>query len=107
MERLIKNMMSWAGVTESQLEKEKIIQTSFGQTLSWEYLTYVKNNPIENWKTPAYILYAEKDNITELCVVDDFVKKFNCHLTIMENGEHWFHTSEQIEFLKKWIKGSA
>ena len=97
------------------LQNDNVGKRSINRKLSslrafFKYLmknSIIKNNPIENWKTLTYILYAEKDNITELCVVDDFVKKFNCHLTIVENGEHWFHTPEQIEFLKKWIKGSA
>lgn len=25
-------------------------------------------------------------------------------LTIMKNGEHWFHTEEQMQFLDAWIK---
>ena len=24
-------------------------------------------------------------------------------LTVMENGEHWFHTEEQMKFLDEWI----
>ena len=36
MERLIQEMMSWAGVTESRLEAEWEISTEFGETLSWK-----------------------------------------------------------------------
>ena len=28
----------------------------------------------------------------------------NTHLTVMENGEHWFHTDEQLAFLDVWMK---
>jgi alpha-beta hydrolase superfamily lysophospholipase len=38
MQRLITNMMSWANVSEKQLQQEKIIPTSFGNDLSWKYL---------------------------------------------------------------------
>ena len=38
MERLIRNMMQWANVTEDDLQKQKEIPTSFGETLSWAYL---------------------------------------------------------------------
>lgn len=105
MHRLIQNMMVWAGVTEAQLEKEQIIPTSFGQTLSWEYLSYVKKHPITKWSFPTEILYADKDHLTEPEVVMDFTKRFGCSLTIMENGEHWFHTPEQLKVLDKWIRG--
>lgn len=106
MERLITNMMKWAGVTEPQLKKEQIIPTNFGQTLSWKYLEYTRKNPIIKWAIPTSILYADKDNLTEYCVIDDFVKRFHCRLTVMENGEHWFHTPEQLAVLEQWIKNN-
>ena len=38
MENLICNMMKWANVTEQELAEQQKIATSFGETLSWEYL---------------------------------------------------------------------
>lgn len=29
----------------------------------------------------------------------------NAELTIMQNGEHWFYTAEQMAFLDDWIRG--
>ncbi|MGE5678563.1 MAG: alpha/beta hydrolase [Pseudomonadota bacterium] len=104
MQQLIQNMMLWAGVSEDQLRLEKTIPTAFGQTLSWEYLSHVKEHPIAKWNFPTDILYADKDNLTELNVVEDFTKRYGCRLTIMENGEHWFHTPEQLKFLDKWTR---
>ncbi len=104
MENLIKKMMLWAGVTEERLEKEKLIPTSFGQTLSWEYLIYAKENKTDYWKSPVYILYAENDNLIEYETIKEFSEKFTSDITIMKNGEHWFHTSEQLNFLTNWLK---
>ena len=42
MEKLITNMMFWANVTEDKLRDKKEIKTSFGETLSWDYLCYVR-----------------------------------------------------------------
>ena len=42
MEALIRKMMGWAGVSEERLAREGRIPTTFGQTLSWEYLRYVR-----------------------------------------------------------------
>ena len=42
MERLITEMMMWSHVTEDDLEIKKEIPTAFGETLSWEYLCYVR-----------------------------------------------------------------
>ena len=94
MEKLITDMMFLENITEKELYKKKEIKTSFGETLSWDYLTFVRKNPIE-WNVPTYILYGEKDN---------FTNKTKANLTIMKGGEHWFHTDEQMEFLDNWIK---
>ncbi|HEX9062915.1 MAG TPA: alpha/beta hydrolase [Clostridia bacterium] len=106
MKQLIHNMMLWAGVTEDQLRLEKIIPTSFGQTLSWEYLSYVKKHPIIRWDFPTEILYGHKDNLTEHNIVENFTKHFGCRLTVLENGEHWFHTPEQLKVLDEWTIAS-
>ena len=103
MEKLILDMMMWANVTESELQKLGTIHTDFGETLSWEYLTFVREHPI-HWKTPTEILYAEYDNMTARKTVDDFVNTHQANLTVMPKGEHWFHTPEQVAFLGKWLK---
>ncbi len=103
MEKLIFDMMTWAGVTEKELEKVGNIETDFGETLSWEYLCYVRENPI-CWNAPTEILYGENDNLTSKNTVSDFCKENGYSLTVMKNGEHWFHTAEQMEFLDNWIK---
>ncbi len=104
MNRMIQDMMRQAGVTEAQLEREQTIPTASGQTLSWEYLTYVRNHPVTAWKNPTWILYAENDALTGFRVVDEFSRRFCCHLTIMKDGEHWFHTPRQLEVLHSWIQ---
>lgn len=102
MDKLITDMMKLSGVSESELEEKKQIHTDSGETLSWEYLTYVRNNPIQ-WNVPTSILYAEKDNLTSRQTVDEFIKKHNASLCVMENGEHWFHTEKQLLFLNNWL----
>lgn len=104
MEHLIYNMMKWAAVTEDELKTKKTIPTAFGQTLSWEYLLYAKQHPITEWNSETKILYGSKDNLTEREVVDEFAHRFHCDLLVMENGEHWFHTKEQLNALNTWIK---
>ena len=105
MEQLILNMMNWANVSEETLCEKKEISTDFGETLSWKYLCFVRENPIV-WNIPTEILYGEKDNLTSCETVDKFIKNHNAHLTVMENGEHWFHTEKQLIFLNNWLKQS-
>jgi pimeloyl-ACP methyl ester carboxylesterase len=106
MERLIADMMIWANVTEDELKEKKEIQTTFGETLSWDYLCYVRENPII-WKIPTHILYGEKDNLTAYGTIFEFAQRTNSTLSIMKNGEHWFHTDEQMKFLDEWIIKSS
>ena len=103
MERLILDMMTRVNVSEEELSVKKEIETPFGETLSWEYLSYVRKNPI-HWNIPTGILYAEKDNMTSISTITDFSKKINANITVMPGGEHWFHTKEQMDFLDNWIK---
>ena len=106
MEKLITDMMFLENITEKELYKKKKIKTSFGETLSWDYLTFVRKNPIE-WNVSTYILYGEKDNLTSYETILNFTNKSKANLTIMKGGEHWFHTDEQMEFLNNWIKDLA
>ncbi|BEO89614.1 alpha/beta hydrolase [Fusobacterium nucleatum] len=103
MEKLITDMMFLENITEKELYKKKKIKTSFGETLSWDYLTFVRKNPIE-WNVPTYILYGEKDNLTSYETILNFTNKSKANLTVMKDGEHWFHTDEQMKFLDNWIK---
>ncbi len=102
MERLILDMMAWANVSESELREKKEIKTSFGETLSWEYLCFVRENPIQ-WETHTEILYAGHDELVSRQTVEHFADTHDAKLTVMENGEHWFHTPEQLAFLDDWI----
>ena len=102
MENLIGNMMQWANVTEQALARKREIPTDFGETLSWDYLCYVRQHPI-SWNVPTQILYGEHDNLTSLEIMSAFSGRHHAKLTVMPGGEHWFHTAEQMQFLDNWI----
>ena len=102
MEQLILNMMSWAGVTEKELEEKGVIPTTFGEDLSLNYLCYVREHSV-CWTVPTRILYGSRDNLTSYETIAAFAKAHGAELTVMEEGEHWFHTEEQMRFLDNWI----
>lgn len=102
MEGLILTMMGWAGVTEEQLQAQGEIATSFGQTLSWKYLCWVREHPVCRWDCPVYILYGSEDTMTPRRTVEEYARRHHAKLTVMEGGEHWFHTPEQLALLQKW-----
>ena len=104
MERLILDIMSWSNVTEQDLADKKIIVTeTWGEPLSWDYLEYVRAHPIV-WHTPTDILYGEKDVLIPFETITQFVKQTGANVTIMKNGEHWFHSPDQVKFHDAWLK---
>ena len=94
--------MMFSGTKQQRIEKESILQkveisTTFGETLSWKYLCYVREHPI-SWKIPTRILYGEKDALTSMETIKAFAEKNNAELTVMPGGEHWFHTKSRCNF---------
>ena len=89
MEKLILDMMGWADITEEKLREKQLITTGFGETLSWEYLCYVRNHPV-NWSVPTCILYGDKDNLTSQETIHKFANDVDAELTIMQNGMLFF-----------------
>lgn len=104
MEHLIQDMIQWAGTTEAELQMRGEMKTPFGETLSWQYLQYVREHPIAHWRWPTAILYAGGDNMTRRQDLNMFGAQFHCEITVVEDGEHWFHTPEQLEVLQKWTR---
>ena len=102
MERMIRDMMRLANVTEERLCAEGMIQTPFGDPLSWAYLSYVRAHPLR-WNAPTRVLYGENDALISRNAVEAFAKTLGAALTVMPGGEHWFHTPAQMRFLDAWI----
>ena len=103
MEKLILDMIQWAGTSERELEKKKIIPIDFGDDLSWDYLQYVRSHKI-CWGVPTEILYGSEDTMQSMETIQEFVSNHPAKLTVMEGGEHWFHTDEQMKFLDEWMR---
>ena len=103
MEYLIKNMFLWFDVSEAELKKQNKIVTPI-ETLSWDYYQFVKNNPIEKWNSPTYLLYGNKDTLQSTEIVHNFTRKFQCLLTESKDSEHSFLNSSDRKILSNWIK---
>ena len=102
METLICDWLRRAKVTEAELRTKGVIPTGFGEDLSWEYLCYVRSHPM-GWDVPTRILYGERDSLTAYETIRAFAETHGAALTVMEKGEHWFHTEEQMRFLDDWL----
>lgn len=102
MERLVKNMMLWSGVTESELESKKEIPSPV-DTLRWDYYQYIISHPITQWNIPTAILYGGKDNLQPEESVRAFAEKFDCSLTVSENSEHPFMAQSDALIVENWL----
>lgn len=103
MERLILDMLKYEGLTEDDLRDRKEIPSASGEVLSWEYLSYVRRNPIK-WSVPTSILYGDRDFLTSPETISAFAERSGAELVVMKGGEHWFHTDEQMKFLDDFIR---
>lgn len=103
MEAMIRTLMASAGVSEAELREHGTIASDFGEDLSWEYLCYVRSHPLR-WAVPTEILYGSNDSLTSRETITAFSRSHGASLTVMDGGEHWFHTAEQMRFLDEWIK---
>ena len=102
MERLVKNMMLWSGVTEAELESKKEIPSPV-DTLRWDYYQYIISHPITQWNIPTAILYGGKDNLQPEESVRAFAEKFGCSLTVSENSEHPFMAQSDALIVENWL----
>ncbi len=102
MERLVQDMMMRAEISDEDLKAKSTIHLSEEEVLSWDYLVWVRKHPVV-WNVPTFILYGEKDHFQTIDTMKSFAKATGADLTVMPDGEHWFHTDEQIEFREKWL----
>lgn len=103
MKRIIHNIMELTHVSEAEFQEKKIIKNPI-ETLYWEYYCYVKDHPIAAWNHPTSILYGEHDTICEYDYIKSFAEKFRCNLEVQEGGEHWFHTPDELEYFRLWLR---
>lgn len=66
------------------------------------YYEWVLSHPIERWDAETFILRPRRDAVVAEKVYDSFLSQHPCQVEIVENGEHWFHTAEQLEILRQW-----
>ena len=67
-----------------------------------KYYEWVVEHQIEHWQNKTYILRPKNDLVVSDRVYEAFINKFACDVTTIEDGEHWFHTPEQLHRLGVW-----
>lgn len=102
MEYLVQQMFVWFQVSEEKLRDEKEISTPV-DALRWDYYQYVKNHPICRWDIPTTILYGGKDDMQSAEVIQKFVQKYRCSLTISQDSEHAFMQECDAGIVRLWL----
>ncbi len=103
MQRVIDNLMAYCRVTPAQL-KEKVFIDNDIEPLYFPYYEYVREHPVTHWGHKTCILRGENDTLAEFERVRRFADDFGCELTQQKDGEHWFHTEEQLQFFRDWLE---
>ena len=101
MERLILDMMSWAGVSEQVLREQREIPTDFGETCPGRIFAMCGSIPSPGRCHRDPLCWGR--HLVSRQTVERFAEEHGAGLTVLENGEHWFHTEEQLAFLDGWI----
>jgi pimeloyl-ACP methyl ester carboxylesterase len=102
MRRIIENIMKAFGITAEQLELEKVIETPV-KKLDWDYYAYTLAHPVA-WGKPTALLYGGNDSLCEYETVKSFAEREDANITVMDGGEHWFHTPDQLMFYQRWLQ---
>lgn len=100
MKSLIEGLMEKHRISLDKLEEERFIPLSDGRTLSYDFYLSLGE---EIWNVKTHILYGEKDKVVSQESLIEFVTNHHCSLSIMKNGEHYFHTPRQLNYIRKWI----
>ena len=66
------------------------------------YYEWVVSHQIATCPNETFILRPEKDLVVNDNVNEAFINRFLCNVVTLKNGEHWFHTPNQMLSLRKW-----
>lgn len=103
MERVIRNRMAAAGVSEERLRAEKHIPVEGGPPLDWDYFDYVRTHPVRfAWESPTAILCGENDTLSGRAEIAAFARRYGAEVRVLPGGEHFFHTPEQLSAFDGW-----
>ncbi|MCH3909142.1 MAG: alpha/beta hydrolase [Bacilli bacterium] len=102
MVSLIEGMMKMDDISPQRLENEKTIKTKSGGVVSLEYYVYAKTH-LPECRYPSIIVYGDGDYLTNRTTIEAFAKKDEATLYVEKGGEHYFHTPEELLYLRKIV----
>lgn len=106
MASLIGGMMKEAGIGEEELKEKRTIATGSGDILSYDYLTFARSHAEYSLPSFVSVLTAENDPLSPPGTVKAFAGRYGVHSVLFPEGEHWFHTGEELRARDLWIRDS-
>ena len=105
MSKIISDYIYTGQVSEKELKEKRFAKAKDGTLLSYDfYELYSKSDYHANWDIHTDILYGEHDELVYIENIADFLAAhLKAKLTIKRGAEHYFHTKEEKNFIKKWI----
>lgn len=88
--------LSMEALADCALEKTLLLSPVVDMEGLW-----VREHPL-CWDKKTEVLYGSRDHLTSPAALEQFRLKCGVHLTIMEEGEHWFHTELQLAVRQEW-----
>lgn len=103
MEAFIARRMTLQGISERELRARRHVPLADGQSLDWDYLTWVRRHPVR-WHHPTSVLYGRSDAIVPRPDIDSFTRATGAQLQVIPAG-HYLHTPRDLTVLRHWVTG--
>ena len=105
MFKIFFNHLFTGNISKEELKEKKLVTLEDGTTLSYDYYErYSESDYHGNWNVPTDILYGSNDELVYIETIVEFLKNHPLSkLTIKQDAGHWFHTDEELDFIKSWI----
>ena len=105
MSQIIANYYLSGQISKEELKEKGFVIAKDGTTFSYDFCELYSNSDYHaNWDIHTDILYGEHDELVYIENIADFLAAHpKSKLTIKRGAEHYFHTKEEKNFIKKWI----
>ena len=105
MSQIIANYYLSGQISKEELKEKGFVIAKDGTTFSYDFCELYSNSDYHaNWDIHTDILYGDHDELVYIENIADFLAAHpKSKLTIKRGAEHYFHTKEEKNFIKKWI----
>ena len=69
-------------------------------------LESILRHPIREWPIPTDILFAEKDDLQSMQILQEFARRFDCRLTVAQGCTHAFMEPGDDQTVADWLKNT-